>query len=93
MEAPGGGLVVDFDMGPMGDTYYEPIVSVPKDEAAELFESIREEVKARPGVTIAALAKEFGIRAERLRRQIDRMKDVRVIEQAGRQSPKLRMKR
>jgi hypothetical protein len=89
MESPTAGLIVDFDMGPMGDPYYAPQVSVPQDEAAELFHRIRELIAGEPGVTVAALAKELEMRGERLKRQLERMDDVRVKEMPGKQSPKL----
>jgi hypothetical protein len=89
MSAPGAGLLVDFDMGPMGDTWYDPIVTKPKDEAADQFDQIRKAIGAEPGVTIADLAKSMDLRGERLRRYVEKMPDVELVEQAARRSPKL----
>ena len=86
MEAPTKGLTVDFNMGPMGDPHYDPVVTVPKDEAAEMYATIRDTVEANPGVTVAQMAKDLGMRGERLRRFLDKMVDVVVEEGPGKKA-------
>jgi hypothetical protein len=66
---------------------------VPKDEAAQRFETARELVKAQPGITIAGLSKLMGMTAIRTKRMIGDMPDVVVREQPGRQSPQLSIRR
>jgi hypothetical protein len=93
MQAPNAGIDVEFEMGEVGDSWYNPIISVPKDEAAQRFETARELVKAQPGITIAGLSKLMGMTAIRTKRMIGDMPDVVVREQPGRQSPQLSIRR
>lgn len=77
---------VEFDMGDMGDLRYEPKVVEVKTEAKKMYDELREAVEAQPGITIAALAKMFEMRSERMARYI-RSSTHFKLEAMGNRSP------
>lgn len=79
----GRGIEVDFDMGDMGDPYYRPRVLVPKEQVRDLYERMRSEVEASPGITIAALARTFGKRVEPMGRLVGKASHFRVVPVRG----------
>lgn len=77
---------VEFDMGDMGDLRYEPRVTEVKTEAKKMYDELREAVESQPGITVAALAKAFEMRTERMGRYIDKGTHFRT-EKTGNRSP------
>lgn len=83
---------VEFDMGDMGDLRYEPKVVEAKAEAKKLFDELREEVEAQPGISVAALAQNHEMTTVRMKRLIAKSTHFRVEGTANR-SPKVYLRK
>lgn len=93
MHAHGAEVQVEFNMGNTGDDFYEPVVTVARDEQAELYEAIRAQIRQQDGITVAQVAKATGERAERIQRFVDKMMDVTVEDTPGKKSNRLHIRK
>lgn len=78
-----GGITVEFDMDDMGGLYYQPRVIVAKEELKDLYNKIKDVVRARPGISISELAKDFEMRTETMRRRVEKSSSFRIVQVAG----------
>lgn len=83
---------VEFDMGDMGDPRYEPKVIEAKTEAKKLYDELREEVEAQPGISVAVLAQSHEMTTVRMKRLIDKATHFR-LEASPNRSPKVYLRR
>lgn len=88
MAPPSDPFRVTFDMGEMGDPFYEVKVEDMKEQAADEYRELRDRVRAEPGITVSALARAVNAGPQAMRRKVEKSNDF-YLEASRGSSPRV----